>query len=189
MIAFRQPLLRPRAAFIVISSTAFLLHCAKSSSQETALPPGIGARSAYCIPIIQGDLENGRQLDAEIAKKLGTAASAQERALLTMTREKVRKMLADSESVLSRLQTSSFAPSQSDPVVLESARSRGTSDSIRSRTESKECAANCFKTAGFDGPKVVQCAKSCGDPELGSRLRACEKPDWLPPPDQPVDKQ
>ena len=180
MIALRRPGLPHLRTLLAISCSVLLLRNSISASQEQTAPTDAAIRSAYCIPIVQRDVENGKQLDADLTSKVEAATSSQARALFSKAREGVRKLIADSEAALSRLRASVLSSPQADPAALSEAQKRGEADQLRSQTEAKACSDKCFRSAPYDEPKIRTCMHSCEDPELESRVKACEKPDWLP---------
>lgn len=166
-------------ARLSIGCLAALLCTRPCTAQQASSPGDAAARSAYCIPIVQGNVESGKQLDLQLAADLKAAGSGQARDLLKRAREAVIKSTTESEQVLAQLQAS-LPASQSDAPALSAAKQRGETDRLKNQTESKACSDRCSASARNSSSRMIACMHSCGDPELQARVKACEKPDWLP---------
>jgi len=153
---------------------AFLLCGGPSVAQETVALDDATLRAAYCIPIVQWGVDLDKEVDAEYRSKSETTQSAQERAQLSHLRETLRKLTEVEEAWLSRLKARMPSAVQSEPAALAEATKRGETDRERFRAEAKQCTDTCVSSTPHVGPKPLACLRSCSDPELHARIKACE---------------
>ena len=147
-----------------------------SSQKSNGITPVDDAtlHSAYCIPIVQGDVDIDKEVDREFASKMETAQSARVRAQLNQLRETQRKLTAADEWRLSWLKARIPSAAHTEPAALAEATRRGEIDREKARTEAKQCIDKCFSATSYDGPKITACMHDCADPELHARIKDCE---------------
>ena len=139
---------------------------------EDSSPTDAQVRSAYCIPVLQQQMQAQRRMIAAI----DNAPKEMRRQAEEMNPD-ARRQLAQMESLLSRLQASvrPLTP-YPDGGALSNAQQRGAEDFDGYNATLKRCATKCFAA----GPSIDKCENECSDHELIARIKACFTPNWLP---------
>jgi hypothetical protein len=142
-----------------------LMLASVASAQEMTQPSDTELRSAYCITVLQWQVNNTSQFIAASESSTPPQDVAAQRSAL----EKLG-------SALDRLR-SYLVPriGHRDPAGLRLAYKRGQDD-IQQLDKSAQCELEC-KAKSKDS---AACAESCTDKALVARMRACSEPSWLP---------
>ncbi len=148
-----------------------LLCLAPMALAEDSSPNDAHLRSAYCIPVVQQQIQEQRRLIAAIDN-----APKQMRRQAEEMSPDARRHLAQTESLLERLQATvrPLTP-YPDGGALSNAQRRGAQDFDEYMAMLNRCATKCFAA----GPSIDRCESECSDHELIARIEACFAPNWL----------
>jgi hypothetical protein len=155
------------------------------AAQQQA-PSGDELRSMYCVEVLRAEIDLQRHA---ISASDAAAASAITPALRQQwidTSAELLQGLAKLEVVRYRLQAYMLPRIRAlDSSALATAMRQGDSDFQDSRIIADRCAAECnpgqTSNQQTSNQQPFVCGASCGDKDLLSRVRACDKPTWLTP--------
>jgi hypothetical protein len=149
-----------------------LVFASVCGAQEFTQPTDGELRSAYCIPILQWQIDAMSRANSSVIIPGNDQTPEQQRA-----HGKLRRELEKVRSALDRLQ-SYLLPRMlnRDPMALALARKRGENDLQQLVKGADQCINECEAAKG----EPAVCAESCIDKALVERMRACADPSWLP---------
>jgi hypothetical protein len=133
-------------------------------------PNNTDLHAAYCIPVVQSQLD----IVVKNYPGIGTASQPADIPQLALSywREYSDRVDHLRSYLMPRLQ---FV----DPISLAAARKRGQTDEARlSDPQLSACSVKCLEGAR-DGKAVEACVRSC-NPELFTRVWSCNDLSWLP---------
>jgi hypothetical protein len=128
-------------------------------------PNNAELRSAYCIPVVQDQIQMARNLIGSIDN-----APKEARQQAEQMRPRASEHLARMQGLLAKLQASVGPAVIGSPVA--DAQSRGAKDLEEYRGMDMRCTTKCYAA----GPAINKCQSDCRDTALIARIEACLKP-------------
>jgi hypothetical protein len=157
-----------------MTTAAFLLCLASTTRADPPPVTDSEVRAAYCIPVVQRQVQAQQSLLATLEKTLKDEKSppAQRQQAETIGAG-ARQQLAKTQSALDRLQAAvrAHAPYPQDSPLAD-AQKRGASDIDAFIASTNTCASKCFSA----GPSIDKCENQCEDKSLVARVKACLVP-------------
>jgi hypothetical protein len=166
----------------VMAIVTLLMGCGTANADESqdSVPTDTELHSVYCIPVVQARIRNEQRILALLSDPHGNQVSQSKKKYVI---DQTQTQLEHMKSVLSRLQAY-VTPvlDHRDPVPLIAAKRRADADLSQLEKQSDQCTDICSPPGeNRTTDQIHQCAKSCGDQGLLSRIAECEAPTWLPP--------
>jgi hypothetical protein len=149
-------------------------------AQERTLPTDTDLRAAYCVKVVQSDLQMFSRLDSEFGPIVDayikrTDISDAEKSKAESALRDIRASRFESGENVKRLQSfilPRIASVDSTSMLLAVKRSDEDLSSFSARTA--ECTKSCNTS------DTAKCAENCVGPELIQRLKGCRTLTWLP---------
>ena len=175
------------------------LFLAKAVGAQTRLPSETELRAAYCIPLLQSEIETLRQRRAsEVFRKqafefgrkmMAEKLSEPERAVFEKAMAMAQMLTPDSskiiearENALNRV-TLYLQPRLQflDDSSMSAAAKNAEADWREWSGLPQQCRRDCDAVKSDANPNAfMTCVSQCVRGDLYSRLDVCRKPDWLP---------
>lgn len=150
-----------------------------AGAQETE-PTDVELRSAYCIAVLNADINLTDKLIANSDASVKSAPTPELRQLDLKMNSDLRDGLAKFESALNRLKLYLLPRMVSrDPIAITAAMNRGQADIHEVMAMADRCGAKCARP-GQTPDQIAACDTSCFDKDLMARVEACVSPIWLP---------
>jgi hypothetical protein len=150
---------------------------------QDSLPTDSELHTAYCIPVLQWQIQWYREIfGAQTANLANGAQTPELKQHASKLSDQTRKLIADLESALNRLQLYLLPRIEHrDSFALVAAQKRGESDVQEFKGLPDRCGTECGVPLGASANDTQQaCLASCANKDVVLRMKACATPTWLP---------
>ena len=158
-------------------SRVLLLGAVRIACADDLAPTAVDEHAAYCIPVVQRQLQEQRALLDTLDQKLKDpkVAAALRKQVEDMQAE-AHQQLTQIEHNLERMHTALQAHSTDSADAHAAAQERGTQDIVEFQAMLSRCARKCYAA----GASIDKCEDECQDKKLLARVKSCFMPVWLP---------
>ena len=167
------------------SCAVVLMFASLTASAQTQLPSETDLRAAYCLPVLQKDIDSIEKMIAltdDQIKHIEDMPESSRQGVLQMlqkSKQTLPQTLSERRSSLNRVQLFILPRMQYlDASALLGATARGTADTRELEEKVSACQKDCGSHTSADD--FTGCANTCIGRDLMARLNACRNPMWLP---------